>query len=568
MEAFLESNEADPVADELTKNKNQISAGIEKVNDWFQPVEDTEKLSDGTMEMETLLQIYPKLRLLSPVIEIRQNVISVQPTTQQSDRFSHALQTVKEKIASLVEEKSQQAGLLLTADGCSNYQLDIQRFIEQISQLEDLPPHFIETLQNAFRTAERKQREVSVQAQEQQKLNEDTQVMLAIRQYRAAFKPTTIYLCEQAINDVEKNRNSFYYPANHILELEEIIKYFRERIAAFHQRLTSLQTRIYRVDNLKDINQIRTECAELDLVFENSADYPTYQEIKEQIQLLTDDLEILQNLEIRCQQCDDIASCHATLAMISSEREILHDSDHFSTKLSNLSDNLHQKIQAYTTELEECEHLEDVNTAKEAQRLQEELLKKSSRYLNSDAEEKFNSISSELKLLIELLQLFELVNVNTVESCQAQLERLRQWENDTQYLTTRLRDRLESFYAELEHKQAEIFQQQQASAQRWLQDLEIESAKINQLLDDPEKLEAASDLIEQIETQKSHYINFLTPQQLELLENIQRQCIEEQEKDTANKILVLFRSLPPQRRFHLYQRLAQYLREDTEDENG
>ena len=370
------------------------------------------------------------------------------------------------------------------------------------------------------------------------------------------------------INDLEKNRNNLSYPANYILEFEEIHNYFRDKIAAFQQRLTSLQTRIYRVDNLKDINQIRTECAELDLVFENSAEYPIYQDIKEQIKLLTDDLERLQNIEMRCQQCDDIASCQAALAMIGSERGILHDSARFSTKLSNLSDNLHQKIQAYTTELEEFEHLEDVNTAKEAQRLKEELLKKSSRYLNSDAEEKFNSIGSELKLLIELLQLFELVNVNTLESCQAQLERLRQWENDTQDLTTRLSDRLDSLYAELEQRQAEIFQQQQASAQRWLQDLEIESVNINQLLDDTGKLEAASDLLEQIETQKYQYINFLTTQQLELLENIQRQCIEEQEKDTANQIVVLFRSLPPQRRFHLYERLAQYLREDTEDENG
>ncbi|MDF5733334.1 MAG: hypothetical protein PUP92_36470, partial [Rhizonema sp. PD38] len=325
---------------------------------------------------------------------------------------------------------------------------------------------------------------------------------------------------------------------------------------------------IYRVDNLKDINQIRTECAELDLVFENSADYPTYKEIKEQIQLLTDDLERLENLEIRCQQCDDIACCQAALAMIGSERGILHDSNRFSTKLSNLSDNIHEKNKQYTTELKEFECLEDVNTVKEAQKLQEELLKKSSRYLNSDAEAQFNTISSELKLLIELLQLFELVNVNTLESCQAQLERLRQWENDSQDLTTKLRDRLDSFSAKLEHKQAEILQQQQATAQRWLQDLEIESAKINQLLDDTEKLEAASDLIEQIETQKSQYINFLTSQRLELLENIQRQCIEEQEKNTANKIVVLFRSLPQQRRSNLYERLAQYLREDTEDENG
>lgn len=392
--------------------------------------------------------------------------------------------------------------------------------------------------------------------------------MQAIRQYTSASRTSTIYLCEQAINDVEATRNRLHYPANYILDIDEIISSITDKIATFNQRLTSLHTRIYRVDNLKDINRLRTECAELGFVFENSADYPTYQEIKEQIQLLADDLERLQNLEMRCQQCDDIASCHAALAMIGSERGILHDSDRFSTKLSELSENLHQKIQEYTTELEEFEqNLEDVNTAKEGQRLQEELLKKSSRYLNSDAEEQFNTISSELKLLIELLQLFELVNVNSLESCQAQLDRLQQWENATR-LTTRLRDRLNSLQVKLENKQAEILQQQQASAQKWLQEKETESANINQLLDDTEKLETASDLLEQIETEKSQYINFLTPPQLELLENIQRQCNEEQEKDKANQIVVLFRSLPIGQRPHVYERLAQYLREDTEDENG
>lgn len=567
LEAFLESNEADPEAAELSKRKKQVSAGVEKINNWFQPVEEAEKLSNGTAE--TLLQLYPKLRRVPPVIELGVNVIAVQPTRQQRDRASSALQTVEQKIAELVEEKSQQAELLLTVDGCSNYKLDIQRFIDQINQFEDLPPHFIETLQDAFSTADRKQREVSVQAQEQQQLNEDTQVMQVIRQYSSAFKTSTIYLCEQAINDVETTRNNLHYPANYILQIDEIIRYVRDKIATFHQKLTSLQTRIYRVDNLKDINQIRTECAELDLVFENSADYPRYQDIKEQIRLLADDLERLQNLEMRCQQCDNIASCHTALTMIGSERGILHDSNRFSTKLSELSDNLHQKVQAYITELEEIEHnLEDVDTAKKAQILQQELLKKSSRYLNSAAEEQFNTISSELKLLIELLQLFELVNVNTLESYQAKLDRLRQWENATQGLTTKLRDRLNSLYAQLEHKQAEILQQQQATAQKWLQEKETESANIHQLLDDTEKLEAASDLLEQIETEKSQYINLLTSQQLELLENIQRQCVEEQEKDTANQIVVLFRSLPLQRRPPVYKRLAQYLSDETEDENG
>jgi hypothetical protein len=563
VEAFLDSNEAELEADEHIKKRKQVSAGIEKINNWFQPFAEAEALLSRAT-LEELLQLYPKLRPWS----LQQDVILVQPTQQQHNHTSSILQTVREKIAELVETQNQRAKLLATIEECRHYLREIQRNIDQITQFQGLPPHLLETLQDALRSANRRQTEISNQAEEQQKISEDRQIMQTIREYKSATKTSTIYLCEQAINDVEDTKKRLHYPSNYIIEINEIIKYIIDKIATYRQSLTTLQTRFYRVDNLKDINQLRTECAELDLVFKNSVDYPTYQELKEQIQLLVDDLERLRNLETQCQQSDDIASCYNALAMISHERQLLQDSSRFSAKLAEFENDLRQKIQNYTAELKELErNLEDVNTAKEAQRLREELLKKSSRYMNSDVEEQYTIISSELLLLIDLLQISELVNVNSLESCRSQLEKLRQWESTAQGLTTRLHERLNSICAELEQKQAEIIQQQQVTAKKWLKDLETESRNINQLLDDTEKFELATNLLELINTEKFQYIKLLSPQELESLEDIKSQCNEEQGKHKINQILVLFRQLTRLQRQIVYERLPQYLLDETEDEN-
>ncbi|MEH2376131.1 hypothetical protein [Nostoc sp.] len=206
-----------------------------------------------------------------------------------------------------------------------------------------------------------------------------------------------------------------------------------------------------------------------------------------------------------------------------------------------------------------------MTTVEDAQRLQKELLKKSHRYSRSEIETEYEAIISELAQLIELLQIAESTKLETLETCQTQLERLRDWQNKTEGLREKFSDRLHSLRTEIQQKQSQILQKEQAVAQQWVKDLENSCTEINQLSDDTEKLETANNLLEQIQAEKIDYINLLDIPETQLLENIERQCIEERDKDTANQIFVLFQQLAYLQQQNVYEKLGQMLSEKTEE---
>ncbi|MHC5722210.1 MAG: hypothetical protein ACYTX0_61905, partial [Nostoc sp.] len=78
-------------------------------------------------------------------------------------------------------------------------------------------------------------------------------------------------------------------------------------------------------------------------------------------------------------------------------------------------------------------------------------------------------------------------------------------------------------------------------------------------------LEVANNLLEQIQAEKSDYINLISVRETKLLENIERQCVEEQKKDITNQIFVLLRQLPRLGQQNVYERLGQILSEKTEE---
>jgi hypothetical protein len=307
------------------------------------------------------------------------------------------------------------------------------------------------------------------------------------------------------------------------------------------------------------------ECAELDVVFKDTADYQNYQNLKAQIHLVTDDLERLQDIENRLTQTDNIAKCHDGLQMIANNRVLLHDGDRFQQRISDLEANLRQRIQDYTTELRQVEeNIDRLTTAKDAQQLHENLLKKSARYANSEAEGQCEKILSELKLLIELLQIAESANLQTSTSCQAQIERFQEWQNSQESLTDKLRDRITSLCTNLEEQKTWLLAQAQVAAQQWLQDLGTQCTQLSQLVEDPAKLTAANNLLAEIHAEKDQYIDFLTPEAIQTLENIERECIAQQQKDIANQIFVLFRELTRSQQQKVYASLGQYLANEAE----
>jgi hypothetical protein len=156
VQAYLEAGEPDPTEiGAVNKIRDQVYAGFTQISDWFQPVEVAEELADNA-PLESLLEVYPKLLLAPPALILRDDVISIQPTTQQRDRQAQALQLVSEKIEQLVDAQSERSDALLTEEVCHTYKSEIQRLLTQINQVASLPPHLTETLQYSLQVAERR----------------------------------------------------------------------------------------------------------------------------------------------------------------------------------------------------------------------------------------------------------------------------------------------------------------------------------------------------------------------------------------------------------------------------
>ncbi|BAY31213.1 hypothetical protein NIES2107_30720 [Nostoc carneum NIES-2107] len=548
--AFLESNEPEGLEkEELTKNKRQVSAGVAEIDKWFQAVETAEKLSTDA-SLAALLPLYPQLRQLKPNTPIL-------PTQQQCDRISQALQTVGDKIDQLVEAQKQRAESLSTEQAYYTYQREIRQIIDQINQIAGLPTHLIDNLQNSLRISEIRLTEIRQQAEAGQKQTEDTQIMQNIR--NSATKIKTLHLAQEALQEIANLQSSFNYPDKFQSEIAEIVQSIHNKITDYRSSFTNLQNQLQLVNHVSDLDDINTEYAKLDVVFQDSADYDSYQELQSQIQNLKRDLEQIKNLENIYQQSDSIASCNDALSLIAGSNLHIYHYERFQERIAQLERDFREKIQVYRAELQEYKHnLERLTTAEDAKGLQKELLKKSLRYSNSPIEAEYDSIIKELVLIIELLQIADLQNIETLAACQSQLERLEDWENRSESLREKFSDRLNSLCREIAQKQAQIIQQ-------WIENLETSYAEINQLPNDTARLQAANYLLDKIQEEKSEYISLLDNSKTQLLESIERQCIVEIEKDITNQILLLFQQLPRLEQQNLYERLGQILSEATEE---
>lgn len=821
VEAFLGSNEPDPgeVA-QVTKNKQLVTTCVEQIDDWFQPVVEMEKLSNDP-PLEALLQLYPGLMKKLPAIPLRPEVVSVQPTQQQRDRMTQALQNINRQITEFIETIGKRSGLLSTEAACNSYKIEIQATIDQISPITSLSPHLVEILQNSLRVADLKLIEITEQVQvknslseiqnldrslnddstqqdyiriraevetlarsipnssqsfieiqeiiknldcgfqelsqkieiwqerssgvtsrnqivdlfqeinkqerlfteesskqrltvlqdqlrqellqiesrdeteklitaelstaqsklqrirdlslnklseafeiyqelinsslpsdentisleehqkkleeykvkgskiitekfaacytnklsrledrelikaqlvnsqkildkvadfteakanikqaienldvqyeelrkqqeEQQNRVKDNQTIEEIRKYHSISKLKTIYSCKEANIEVSKLCERLNHPEQYQAEIKQIFQSIEEKLIAYCQSLSTIDNRLAKVDNLTDLSSISNEYVKLEFIFQDSVEYRDYQQLQPKIKCLKDDLEEIKDIETRYQQSNDINSCYDALEII--EQIKLQDLERFQEQIIKLEADLRKKIQSYNSQLQEFKYnLEHVTTVKDVQRLQVELMQKSSWYINSNVEEHYQVIKLETELLIELLRIVEPVNANTLELCNLQIHKLQTWQNTTDGLTENLCDRINYFIKELEQKKTYIIQQKQVDAQNWLTELNNQCTEMYTLMNDSDKFEVANTIFEKAKVEKADYIELLSPSSQQSLDYIVRQCTEELGKHKANQISLLFRQLPRLQRQSVHAMLAQYLNDDTED---
>ncbi|MEH1892410.1 MAG: hypothetical protein V7K92_24170 [Nostoc sp.] len=173
---------------------------------------------------------------------------SILSTQQQRDRFSQAFQTISNKIDQLVAVENKRAESLSTEQACNTYKIEIKGIIDQITQIADLPPHLIESLQNALRTSNIRLTDIRQQAEEGQKQAEDTQIMQNIR--NSATKIKTIYLSQAALQELENLQSRFNYPDKFQQLHAEIVQSIQNKIISDRSSLANLRTQLQSVNNL------------------------------------------------------------------------------------------------------------------------------------------------------------------------------------------------------------------------------------------------------------------------------------------------------------------------------
>lgn len=443
----------------------------------------------------------------------------------------------------------------------------LQQRLDFISPYEDFAD-VKASLEEALQNLEIRHAELQQKQQEQQRKADDDKIIRFIRSKYKLPKTNTIQFLEDGIREIESYQSRLYEAETFISEIEQIIHTLEDKIANHSKSLDALRDHLSQTINLRELEQIQTEHARSEFVFKDSSQYTAYQSLQQQFQEIKADLEKLQALEIRSQQSASIASCHEVLTAVDGERTTLHHLDRFQHKLNDLANSLQHKIQTYTQELDDFDHRsKHLNNAREAQKLHEELLKQSVCYAQSESSDRYETISTNIRYLIELLQISE-TETKTLEACQSQLEKLVQWRENIDGLDPSIKERFDAIRAATEQTEARLLQRQQNEAARWLNNLQSQAAELQNSADEAEKSKLANKILNKIQREQSQHSEKLNTVDQASLQEIERQCEAEVASDRENQIKILFQQLPRAQRISLYRQLEAYLADPTEEFNG
>jgi hypothetical protein len=424
-------------------------------------------------------------------------------------------------------------------------------------------------LEQALQNLEIHNTELQEQQQEQERKTQDERIIQLIRGKYKLPKINTVQFLEDGIQEIQHYQSRLHKVDFFVAEIDQIVRTLQDKISNHRQSLEGLRDRLTYTNTLKDLDLVQTDLARLEFIFKDSSEYSSYQLLQQQMQQFRDDLEKLQILENRSQQSYSIAVCHSLLVEINSEQSTFHNPDQFLSKIDELKNILQCKIQIYTQELDDFEHrLKYLDTAKEARKLYEELLKKSACYDQSDSSRYYESISNNIRHLVELFQISETENIKTLEACRSQLEKLIQWKGGDQALDILIQERFDSIYKAVEQTELRFLQRQQSDAEKWLKTLENQVAEIQNLITEAEKSKLANRLLNKLQQDRDRYIDKLNDEHQKSLDAIQNQCRIEIDKDREHQVKTLFQQLPRSQRVNLYHQLEEYLLDTTEEFNG
>lgn len=491
---------------------------------------------------------------------------SVAEETPELGDFLNRLQSFKTQGRGLIEEKFRQIcdRPLTRPEEYENRKAELNRAItllKDATQFDSIQSDLSQSLE----LLETQHQELLQQAEIQARENHDREIIRSIHHLRLD-QSSTIQICEEKIDQIESLREKIHHSEPFQLEIENLIKSFQDHILIQQQKLEKVRVGLTQVSTLDSWKKLQLDYARLEPIFNDSSQYSTYQELQDLITSTEADLEKIEQLKNRLRQSNSIADCNSLSSEIQQVKTTLRNPNQFQALVVEIEESANQKhLQYYQTLKQLSQRLDHVVSDADAQRLRDALIKQASCFENSDVEEEFEALTQEVKLLIEVLPLISRFSTTSLDDCNDQLVKLKSWQEATEGLTERLRDRITVALQEIEKNRQKILVEKQTAARNWLQHLQSQICQMYSEVVNRKKYEIATHLLQILQEQKSIHSSFLSSADHKALVDIEQKCIEEQNKDKENRIIALFQELPRVQRKAVYEQLSKCLDVQAEE---
>ncbi len=409
--------------------------------------------------------------------------------------------------------------------------------------------------------------ELDKQCELLQKRLQDKQVMQAISRYSLA-KANTLHLCEEAIAEIETERQKLNFPDEFREKIDSHVQAFREKGNNYNQSLQNLQDELSSVNDSDQLSRLRNNYNKLHQIFVNSSYFSIYQEFEIQVDVLDEDIKVINKLQdlSTVDRANSLSTCDHAIYQIEHIKSTLLETERFSVKLQQLKETLLLRKQGYLSQLTEFQDgLSNSTTTKAAKQVRKQVSEAAGFYQNSEEKQRYESISSESELLVGLLQIFEAQKIDTPEDCAAEIIKLRQWQETNSEIIPMLRLRVVTKLDELESKRQELLSSQRKSTKTWFDRIQQKRLGVEQTNEQTEKILSSSNLLKQINKERSKHEELLEESQKQYLDEAIAFCTDIQSLDREAKIIDLFQELSIAKRKSLHKRLADFLGNSEEE---
>lgn len=508
-------------------------------------IENYKKLSD-------IFKAYKELDQLKLPLQIKATALKNKPSELDGIK-SQSYTSVLAKINQIFDNCDHPISKIFDYQQLQDFLRQIEGFISTCDDFRRLSDDLREAKEN-----------LQGQYDEFQKYERDRKILEDIRQ-KNLKNANTIHLCEEAIVEIETLRCNFNYPENFALEVDKLVKDFTNKVNSYKQKLESLREKLSTAKTYQEVGNVRNTHAQLKLIFNDSSEYNTYQELQVAIDSVGADVERINHWEGLYKQSNSIASCNTTLETITQDEANLHDVERFKPQLQQLKQNLTNKRQGYIDQLNEIQtKLSNITNQKDAQKLQDELASKSSYYIDSPEQQSYQELRSELSTLNTLLQITATQKIDTNDNCTQEIARLQDWRQSKGQITAIVQTRFDTILNDLEETRCQLENKQIEAANAWFNELIIQKLNLENS-SETTNINNATNLLKKIQTERSKYEKLLQEKQKEDLEQIIISCKGIENKNTESKIIVLFQKLPRSKREALLRKLAEINTTATEE---